>query len=223
MLILQVIQLQSLWSLSSYDALFHQIIRYDLIEARGTCKSLRCNFLEIIMFEFNSKNRKKKQRLKLDSEEIFLNLHQLARNPDYYTQHSVPDDFDGRFELLIFHLSMVILGVQNRAEDGKLLAQALFDRMRDNIDIGFREEGIADTGIKRRIKPMINLFYERLKHYDKFTSEETDEIQADFTEYLNESFMKNSEHASLEHLAETGMRIRRKAEELDVSALKTIS
>jgi hypothetical protein len=37
--------------------------------------------------------------------------------------------------------------------------------MRDDFEVALREEGMSDTGVKRRIKPIMGLFFTRVKSY----------------------------------------------------------
>ena len=88
-----------------------------------------------------------------------------ARQPEFYGADKVPDNYDGRIDLLTLHLGVIIRALNTHGEQGKRLAQALYEVMRDDWDIALREEGMSDTGVMKRIKPMIRLFYTRIKAY----------------------------------------------------------
>jgi cytochrome b pre-mRNA-processing protein 3 len=118
-----------------------------------------------------------------DARKIYLRLMEQARNPDFFGPGRVADDFDGRIDMIALHLTLMMERLRREGEDGKLLNQALFDEMKDDFEVALREEGISDTGVKRRIKPMIGHFYDRLKTY-------TDALKADDAQtQLAESFV----------------------------------
>jgi hypothetical protein len=81
-------------------------------------------------------------------------------------------------------MAIVLNALRGYDINGKLLSQALFDVMRDDFEIAMREEGLSDTGIKRRIKPMMQLFYTRVKAY-------VEAIEADDPKLLLDIFKKN--------------------------------
>ena len=89
-----------------------------------------------------------------------------ARKPGHYLLAGVPDTLDGRFELIALHVFVVLRRL--RAEGGrtKALAQALFDRMFDDMDRSLREMGAGDLGVGRRVKAMVKAFYGRISAYE---------------------------------------------------------
>ncbi|WP_418152922.1 ubiquinol-cytochrome C chaperone family protein [Litorimonas sp. RW-G-Af-16] len=100
-----------------------------------------------------------------DAERLYNALMKQSRLPQFYGKDQVPDNFDGRIDVLTFHIAPVLKALNGHGENGHLLGQALFDQMKDDFEIALREEGISDTGVKKRIKPMISLFYARVKVY----------------------------------------------------------
>lgn len=100
-----------------------------------------------------------------DARRIYLRLMEQARSPAFFGKGRVGDDFDGRIDMIALHITVMMERLRDEGEDGKLLNQALFDEMKDDFEVALREEGISDTGVKRRIKPMIGHFYDRLKTY----------------------------------------------------------
>lgn len=100
-----------------------------------------------------------------DARRIYLRLMEQARQPAFFGSGRVGDDFDGRIDMIALHITIMMERLRAEGDDGKLLNQALFDEMKDDFEVALREEGISDTGVKRRIKPMIGHFYDRLKTY----------------------------------------------------------
>ncbi|WP_371397629.1 ubiquinol-cytochrome C chaperone family protein [Fretibacter rubidus] len=102
---------------------------------------------------------------KTDAERIYRTLMGAARNPAFYGADKALDNYDGRIDVLTLHLSVVLHALNDHAEQGKRLSQAIYEIMRDDFDVALREEGLSDTGVMKRIKPMIRLFYTRIKAY----------------------------------------------------------
>lgn len=100
-----------------------------------------------------------------DAETIYAKLMVQSRQPDFFGAGRFPDNYDGRIDVLTLHIAIMLEGLNQHSEQGNLLAQALFDYMKDDFEIALREEGLSDTGVAKRIKPMINLFYTRVKEY----------------------------------------------------------
>jgi len=100
-----------------------------------------------------------------DATKIYRALMEQSRNPSFYGDQRVPDEQAGRLEMLNIHMSAVLEALTHHGEQGQRLSQSLFDVMRDDLDVALREEGYSDSGVKRRIKPMVQRFYAGLKAY----------------------------------------------------------
>ena len=87
-----------------------------------------------------------------------------ARTPEFYKTLAVPDTVDGRFDLLLLHVALVM-----RRLDGET-KQQLFDLMFADMDQSLREMGVGDMSIGKRIRPMIGAFYGRSQAYEKALS-----------------------------------------------------
>lgn len=135
--------------------------------------------------------------VKRDAALIYTKLMQQSRNPHFYGEERFPDNYDGRIDVLTLHMAVVLEALRSFEEQGQRLSQALFDHMKDDFEIALREEGISDTGVKKRIKPMIRLFYARAKDYTEMLPKEgiksvaaspyldtDDELSEDFLDYL---------------------------------------
>ncbi|MGJ8564114.1 MAG: ubiquinol-cytochrome C chaperone family protein [Alphaproteobacteria bacterium] len=100
-----------------------------------------------------------------DATRLYERLMAQSRQPEFYGEGNMPDSYDGRVEVLTLHMSFVMKALSTHGESGKRLSQALFDTMVDDFDIALREEGLTDSGVKRRIKPIVSLFYARLRAF----------------------------------------------------------
>ena len=103
-----------------------------------------------------------------------------ARLPKFYRDLKVPDTIDGRFDLLILHVVLVMRCLGDAAE----AKQKLFDFMFADMDRSLREMGVGDMGIGRRIKAMISAFYGRAQAYEKALKEGDEALAASFARNL---------------------------------------
>lgn len=102
---------------------------------------------------------------KRDARRVYNAVMRQSRQPVFFGQDRFPDNYDGRIDVLTLHMGIVFEALRAHGEQGNRLAQALFDEMKDDFEIALREEGISDTGVAKRIKPMIQLFYTRVKAF----------------------------------------------------------
>lgn len=105
--------------------------------------------------------------LERDARRIYASVMAQSRRPEFYGKNAIADNYDGRIDVLTLHIAAILKALNSHGEQGEKLGQALFDEMKDDFEIALREEGISDTGVKKRIKPMISLFYARVKSYTK--------------------------------------------------------
>jgi cytochrome b pre-mRNA-processing protein 3 len=91
---------------------------------------------------------------------IALVIH--ARNPFFYESLFVPDTLDGRFELIVLHLFLLQYRLRDEnPEFTRYLSELFFADM----DRSLREMGVADTGVRYRIKAMAKAYHGRLQAY----------------------------------------------------------
>src|SRR5262245_24911585 len=87
-----------------------------------------------------------------------------ARLPCFYREYGVPDTVEGRFDLLVLHLSMVL---DRFADEPRLreLGQALFDHFCTDMDRNLREMGVGDLSVPKHMQRVGEAFYGRAQVY----------------------------------------------------------
>jgi cytochrome b pre-mRNA-processing protein 3 len=87
-----------------------------------------------------------------------------ARLPCFYRAYGVPDTVNGRFDLLVLHLAMVL---DRFADEPQLreLGQALFDHFCTDMDQNLREMGVGDLAVPRHMQRVGEAFYGRAQAY----------------------------------------------------------
>jgi cytochrome b pre-mRNA-processing protein 3 len=98
-------------------------------------------------------------------EAIYGMIVTQAREPMFYRDLGVPDTVNGRFDLLVLHLWMVLRRLKP-AEGGVGLSQALFDRFCEDMDANLREMGVGDLTVPKRMQAFGEAFYGRVAAYD---------------------------------------------------------
>lgn len=87
-----------------------------------------------------------------------------ARRPVFYREYGVADTVDGRFDLLLLHIALVVERLM-REETGKVCGQGLFDRFCADMDDNLREMGIGDLSVPKHMKRVGEAFYGRSQAY----------------------------------------------------------
>lgn len=98
-------------------------------------------------------------------EAIYGMIVAQAREPAFYTALGVRDTVNGRFDLLILHLWLVLRRLQS-VEGGNDLSQALFDHFCADMDDNLREMGVGDLTVPKRMQAFGEAFYGRSTAYD---------------------------------------------------------
>ncbi len=98
-------------------------------------------------------------------EPLYQTVIAQARTPIFYQSYGVPDTLDGRFDMIVFHLTPLI--DQLRDEEGAITpdGQALFDRFVDDMEDNLRTLGVGDTSVPKKMKKMGEAFYGRFAAY----------------------------------------------------------
>lgn len=98
-------------------------------------------------------------------EAIYGMIVTQSREPLFYRDLGVPDTVNGRFDLLVLHLWMVLRRLRP-IEGGVGLSQALFDHFCDDMDANLREMGVGDLTVPKRMQAFGEAFYGRSAAYD---------------------------------------------------------
>lgn len=87
-----------------------------------------------------------------------------TRKEEFYTKAGIPDTFDGRFDLLLLNIFLILRGYMGQAEY-ESVSQGLFDEVFKDMDQVLREMGIGDMGIPKHQRRMMKAFNGRMHAY----------------------------------------------------------
>ena len=105
---------------------------------------------------------------------LYIAAVEQARRPGFYTECEVADSLDGRFDLIVLHVFLVVRALRPSGEPGKRLSNLIFKMMMDDMDMNLREMGVGDLSVGKRIKSMARAFYGRSAAYDAAFDAERD-------------------------------------------------
>jgi cytochrome b pre-mRNA-processing protein 3 len=125
-------------------------------------------------------------------EAIYGMIVTQAREPLFYQDLGVPDTVNGRFDLLLLHLWMVLRRVR-QVTGGAELGQALFDHFCADMDDNLRELGVGDLAVPKRMQAFGEAFYGRSAAYDLALTDNSEALaQALFRNILEGRQIENA-------------------------------
>jgi cytochrome b pre-mRNA-processing protein 3 len=87
-----------------------------------------------------------------------------ARTKALYQRFGVPDTVNGRLEMILLHV-VLLLRRLNEEPDGAPLGQAVFDLFCQDMDDNLREMGVGDLAVPREMQRIGEAFYGRQSAY----------------------------------------------------------
>jgi cytochrome b pre-mRNA-processing protein 3 len=163
------------------------------------------------MFSFFRKSAPSRRTI----ETIYGMIVAQARLPAFYIRLGVPDTVNGRFDMVVLHLWIVLRTLRD-GQGGEVLAQALFDRFCDDMDDNLREMGVGDLTVPKRMQAFGEAFYGRTAAYDAAWSEG----EADLANALNRNILNNADANGAARLAAYVGRTLNELGRVDASAFK---
>ncbi|WP_426000211.1 ubiquinol-cytochrome C chaperone family protein [Caulobacter sp. DWR1-3-2b1] len=90
-----------------------------------------------------------------------------ARSAPLYSRMGVCDSLEGRFELFTLHVVLLLERLKGQGDLAAETSQATFDAYVRGLDDAFREIGVSDTAVGKKMKKLAGAFYGRLKAFDE--------------------------------------------------------
>ena len=89
-------------------------------------------------------------------ENINFHIVNQSRKKDLYILFKIEDNFQNRLNLQILHLSLILLSL-NIYKNKYYLEKKIFKAFLNNFDLDFREKGLGDKIIEKKIFEISNL------------------------------------------------------------------
>ncbi|MGH1377291.1 MAG: ubiquinol-cytochrome C chaperone family protein [Alphaproteobacteria bacterium] len=119
---------------------------------------------------------KNKKHFKKIATKLYACALENTRKDVFYKNCGVPDSFDGRFDLLLLHIFIILHHIMDH-EEYEGISQALFDVMFKDMDQTLREIGIGDVGVPKHMKRMMKAFNGRMYNYQVAISPDSVKIE----------------------------------------------
>ncbi len=107
-----------------------------------------------------------------------------ARAEPFYRDLLVPDTPEGRFELIVLHVYLVLERLRSEGAAGTRLSRAVIEAFVTDMDDSMREFGIGDMGVPRRVKRAAAAVYERSAAYAAAQQGEADALAHVLAEHI---------------------------------------
>jgi cytochrome b pre-mRNA-processing protein 3 len=88
-----------------------------------------------------------------------------ARDPYVFAKLGVPDTLDGRFDVIVLYVYLIVRRLNADLDPAPALAQAVFDAMFLDMDTNLREMGVGDLSVGKRNRAMWEAFHGRSAAY----------------------------------------------------------
>jgi cytochrome b pre-mRNA-processing protein 3 len=111
---------------------------------------------------------------KASGERLYAGAVTQARSPAFYRAMGVPDRIDARFELYTVHVVLLVHRLGGQGEQAAVTSQALFDSYLSALDDTLRELGVGDLSVSKKIRPLAEAAYGRVKAYGEALAAEPD-------------------------------------------------
>jgi cytochrome b pre-mRNA-processing protein 3 len=82
-----------------------------------------------------------------------------------YARWGVPDTLEGRFEMIVLHLILVLRRLAGEALPGRRLARQLTEAFVIDIDDTLREMTVGDLAVPRHVKRAVAVLHDRYATY----------------------------------------------------------
>lgn len=106
---------------------------------------------------------------KIQAHRLYVKITKQSRQPVFYADWGVADTIDGRFDVVLLHLYLILQRLEDPPQDEALMlfSRDLQEVFFTDMDRSLREMGVSDTGVGKRIKKMAEACYGRLTSYKK--------------------------------------------------------
>ncbi len=125
-----------------------------------------------------------RSRRKRSAQQVYGSIVTQARAPGFYRSAGVPDTLEGRFELLVVHVSLVLLRLERSGEAARALRRAIVEAFVETMDDAMRALGVGDLAVGRKVRALSEALQGRYKAY-------ATALAADDEEALIEALLRN--------------------------------
>jgi cytochrome b pre-mRNA-processing protein 3 len=107
----------------------------------------------------------RKARLRRTGRQLYESIVARARAEVFYRDLGVADTIEGRFEMIVLHMVLVLQRLKREGEPGQRLGQIAMEHLFADMDDALRQIGIGDMGVPRRVQRAAAALAERSLAY----------------------------------------------------------
>ena len=107
----------------------------------------------------------RKAWLRRTGRQLYERIVAQARAEVFYRDLGVADTIEGRFELIVLHMVLVLRRLKREADLGQRLGQIVMEHLIADMDDALRQIGIGDMGVPRRVQRAAAALEERSRDY----------------------------------------------------------
>jgi cytochrome b pre-mRNA-processing protein 3 len=115
------------------------------------------------MLSFLSRNRADRDA----AERIYAAAVEAARRPFLFRDCGMPDTLQGRFESVTLHLFAILHRLMHEPGDQPVLARLVTESFVAHTDANFREMGVGDAALPKRMTTLYQSFAGRIAAYTR--------------------------------------------------------
>ncbi|PLX36660.1 MAG: ubiquinol-cytochrome C chaperone [Hyphomicrobiales bacterium] len=127
------------------------------------------------------------------ADSLYASIVAQARQPAFYLDFAVADTVDGRFDMIVLHLALVIERLKDGDATARECARNVSETFFSDMDRSLREMGVGDLSVPKKVRKMADAFYGRVKAYEAGLATDGDE---DLVAALKRNIWPDAENAS---------------------------
>ena len=125
---------------------------------------------------------------KTNYSELYTTIAQLSREKMFYNAIQLEDKLETRIYLIFIHFSL-IFNILKKKKIAKKITQDIFDNLFQNIEYHFRELGMGDVSVNKKMKDLNRIFYDILLKIQNLVDGDKSEINMNI---INKYLINNS-------------------------------
>lgn len=132
------------------------------------------------------------------AHKLYTALVDQARHPMFYRDQGVPDTLDGRFDMIVMHLFLILNRLRGeqtsdaaQADHNHDLQTKLQEILFSDMDQALRELGVGDLGVGKRIRDMAQAFFGRMTAYEQAVALEAASGKEAANNAMQEAIVRN--------------------------------
>ncbi len=99
------------------------------------------------------------------AEHLYGAVVAQARQPSFFTHLGVPDTLEGRYEMIVLNLFLVLDRLRGEDEPAQSISRRLTERFVTDMDDCMRELGVGDLKVPKKVKRAAAGLYDRIQDY----------------------------------------------------------